>query len=224
MKSYDIKTKAYVMRRTNYGEADRILNIITPLGKMSVMAKGVRKLKSKLAGAVEMFCLSELNIHQGNSEIYTLTGAKMLKYYNQILTDYNKMELASEILKWANKYAEGTESEAFFEIVDESLGAINDGVSLSLVEGWVRINFLKNIGEEINLYRDNGGEKLSAEENYDWDSMERAFFKNPGGEFGADEIKLMRLMTTSKLKLVTRVKDADGKIEKILRLVRSLNH
>ena len=39
----DIKTKGYVIRRTNYGEADRILNIITPLGKLSAMAKGVRK-------------------------------------------------------------------------------------------------------------------------------------------------------------------------------------
>lgn len=46
----DVKTLAYVMRRTNYGEADRILNLITPEGKMSAIAKGVRKEKSKLAG------------------------------------------------------------------------------------------------------------------------------------------------------------------------------
>ena len=48
MQSKDIKTCAYVLRRTNYGEADRILNIITPLGKMSVIAKSVRKEKSNL--------------------------------------------------------------------------------------------------------------------------------------------------------------------------------
>ena len=43
----DIRTKAYVLRRTNYGEADRILNLITPEGKISVIAKGVLKEKSK---------------------------------------------------------------------------------------------------------------------------------------------------------------------------------
>ena len=51
----DIKTLAYVLRRTNYGEADRILNIITPNGKISAIAKGARKEKSKLAGGIEMF-------------------------------------------------------------------------------------------------------------------------------------------------------------------------
>ena len=53
----DIKTLAYVIRRTNYGEADRIINLITPEGKISAIAKGVRKekskLASKLAGATE---------------------------------------------------------------------------------------------------------------------------------------------------------------------------
>ena len=45
----DLKTLGIVLRRTNYGEADRILNLITPVGKVAAMAKGVRKEKSKLA-------------------------------------------------------------------------------------------------------------------------------------------------------------------------------
>ena len=61
----DIKTLGLVLRRTNYGEADRILNIITPTGKISAMAKGVRRARSKLAGGVEMFSLSEYVIHCG---------------------------------------------------------------------------------------------------------------------------------------------------------------
>ena len=45
----DLRTKAIVLRRTDYGEADRILNLITPQGKIAVIAKGVRKEKSKLS-------------------------------------------------------------------------------------------------------------------------------------------------------------------------------
>ena len=71
----DLKTKALVLRRTNYSEADRILNLITPEGKVSVIAKGVRKPKSKLAGSVEMFTLFEANLHFGRSEMGVLTGA-----------------------------------------------------------------------------------------------------------------------------------------------------
>ena len=50
--SRDKRTQAIVLRRTNYGEADRILQLLTPEGKKSVMAKGVRKEKSKLAGGI----------------------------------------------------------------------------------------------------------------------------------------------------------------------------
>lgn len=53
MKTY--RTQAVVLRRTNYGEADRILQLLTPDGRRSVMARGVRKEKSKLAGGVELF-------------------------------------------------------------------------------------------------------------------------------------------------------------------------
>lgn len=51
----DLHTRAIVLRRTNYGETDRILNLLTPEGKKSVLAKGVRREKSKLAGGIELF-------------------------------------------------------------------------------------------------------------------------------------------------------------------------
>ena len=87
----DIKTLAYVLRRTNYGEADRIINLITPEGKMSAIARGVRKEKSKLAGGIEMFSLIELNINRGKSELGVVTSARMLKYYDKLLMDFRRM-------------------------------------------------------------------------------------------------------------------------------------
>ena len=44
------KTLAIVLRRTDFGEADRIVNLLTPNGKQVAIARGVRKPKSKLAG------------------------------------------------------------------------------------------------------------------------------------------------------------------------------
>ena len=49
------RTEAIILRRTNYGEADRVISLITPdRGKISGIAKGVRKPKSKLAGGLEL--------------------------------------------------------------------------------------------------------------------------------------------------------------------------
>ena len=72
---YDIRTKAIVLRRTNYGEADRILNLLTEKGLISAIAHGVRKEKSKLAGGIELFCVSDITAHEGrNNSLHTLTS------------------------------------------------------------------------------------------------------------------------------------------------------
>ena len=218
----DIKTLAYVLRRTNYGEADRILNLITPAGKMSAIVKGVRREKSKLAGGVEMFSLVELVVHQGRGEIGVVTSAKMVKYHGNLVTDLARMELAGMILKKTSLAAEGKEAPDFFEIVRESLTELDAGADTRVVEAWFLINLLRVSGEEINLYRDASGARLAAGMLYDWDLVERAFVARGEGEFDENDIKLMRLMTTSKLALVRRVKDIDGRIDKILKIIRNV--
>ena len=96
----DLKTRAFVLRRTNYGETDRILNLLTPEGKISCLAKGVRKEKSKLAGGIELFTLSNVVVHRSQkSDLGLLTSAKMEIFYDQILKDLSNLELASNILK-----------------------------------------------------------------------------------------------------------------------------
>ncbi|MBQ9484658.1 DNA repair protein RecO [Candidatus Saccharibacteria bacterium] len=219
----DTKTLAYVLRRTNYGEADRILNLITPNGKISAIAKAARKEKSKLAGGIEMFSLIELNIHQGRGEIGVVTSARMLKYYDKLLADYARMELASFILKKINQAAEGSDSEELFKITDQSLAGLNKGMDLKLVESWFLINLLKNMGEEINLYRDLDGDKLDANLHYDWDGIEQAFIKNEHGDFGANEIKLLRLMSTAGLTVVNRIKDIETMLPTIEKVVKFKN-
>ena len=218
----DIRTLAYVLRRTNYGEADRILNIITPSGKKSVIAKSVRKEKSKLAGGVEMFSLVELNIHQGKSEMGLVTSARMIKYHSSLVTDFGRMELAAEILKKVSLAAEGAETGEFFEIVKQGLTELDDGADARVVKSWFIVKLLKASGEELNLYRDSSGAKLVAGTLYNWDAMEKAFCQHDNGTFNENDIKLLRLMTTSDLVLVRRVKNIGDNIDKILSFTRNM--
>lgn len=216
----DIRTLGYVLRRTNYGEADRILNLITPQGKISAIAKGVRKEKSKLAGGIEMFTLADFNIHLGRGEFGVITSAKMQKYYGNIVKDLNKMELAAMMLKKINKVAENSDNSDYFRIVDQSLAELDAGDNDMLVEAWFLMNLTKATGEEINLHRDINGEKLEIDARYFWDAMEGAFARNERGEFGADEIKMLRLMLATDLKVVRRVKVEEGILERIVRFAR----
>jgi len=219
----DVKTLAYVLRRTNYGEADRILNLITPNGKMSAIAKGVRKEKSKLAGGVEMFSLIELNVHRGKGEIGVVTSAKMLRYYNNIVSDFKKMELAALILRKVSLLAESSDNPEYFKIVDQSLACLDIDVDMKIVESWFWLNLLKASGEEINLYRDADGKKLLAESRYTWDAMATVFVENKSGDYDANDIKVLRLILTTDLKMVARIKNINEMMPKILRLIHTVN-
>lgn len=209
----DLKTHAFVLRRTNYGEADRIINLISPVGKIAVMAKGVRKPKSKLAGGIEMFSLTNVNLHFGKSEMAVLTGAKMEKFYGEILKDLTRMELASEMLKKINKASDSVDSAGFFEILKSGLSALDSGCDIRLVDAWFNLNLMKIVGEEVNLYRDIDGEQLKVDLKYSWDNMEMAFYPDDSGNIDANVIKILRLLISADLDVVRRIKHISNYVE-----------
>lgn len=217
----DLKTRAYVLRRTNYGEADRILNLITPVGKISAMAKGVRKPKSKLAGGIEMFSLIQVNLHFGKSDMAVLTSAKMITFCGEILKDLGRMELASEILKKISKASDAVDSPELFEIVDQSLNSLNAGFDVKLVEAWFLLNLARVMGEEINLYRDADGNKLDAELKYTWNNYEMVFCVDTEGVVDANTIKILRLLVSSELNTVVRIKNILAYLPLILEIAKA---
>lgn len=223
-KKNDIRTQGYVLKRTNYGEADRILNIITPFGKIVAIAKGVRKSKSKIAGGIEMFTLVDFNIHKGRSEFGIVTSAKLIKYYGEILKDYQRMELAGLILKKISQAAESSDSVEYFYITDQGLKGLNEGWNLNLIEAWFWLHLTQAMGEDVNLHRDISGKKLVVDQRYDFDSNMMAFYENEYGEYGADEIKMLRFMATAELRLAKKLKIDNEMIEKALGFARIVAH
>ena len=62
------RTDAIVLRRSDFGEADRLTTVYTPhLGKLRLLAKGVRRPVSKMAGHLELFTHARLLIAKGRS-------------------------------------------------------------------------------------------------------------------------------------------------------------
>ncbi|MBR3180791.1 DNA repair protein RecO [Candidatus Saccharibacteria bacterium] len=222
--SNDIRTHAIVLRRTNYGEADRIINFLTEQGPVSVIARGVRKEKSKLAGGVELFCMSEITVHKGlNNRLGILTSAKMLEHYNNIVYKLPELELASFVMKKIGGVAENSTSSEYFDLLHQILAALNAGVNPELVETWFWFNFAKTNGEQINLVKDAEGRKLDPYCFYVWDSTESALREQLGGNVGAEEIKIMRVMISSDLKTTSRLRDVVPRLPTILHIAKTIN-
>ncbi|HSE29843.1 MAG TPA: DNA repair protein RecO [Candidatus Saccharimonadales bacterium] len=190
------RTEAIILRRTNYGEADRILSIITPdRGKISVIAKGARRPKSKLAGGLELFAVCDINTIEGRGDLAVVTGAQIKQFYGaKILQDYDRMQFAYEILKQINKASETVTSPEFYQLLKSSLASLEDlRISHGLVEVWFKLNLGHLLGEGVNLETDSDGELLSSDQKYDYDQSTVTFFKNSNGRFTGDHIKFLRL-------------------------------
>jgi len=74
-----LKTEAVVLRSIRYGEADRILHLYTlDQGRLSAIAKGSRRPNSRFGGRLEPFFRLRLDLHQGRSDLLTVTGAQTI--------------------------------------------------------------------------------------------------------------------------------------------------
>lgn len=219
----ELRTKAIVLKRTNYGETDRILTILTPQGKKAAIAKAVRKEKSKLAGAVEPFSLTELNLHEGKGELLIVTGARVEKFYSNLLKDFTRLEVASEILKRVIKASELVDSAEYFEITRQCLEALNMNADTETVLTWFYLNVVKAGGGEMNLHFDTDGNALEENGRYVWDYTEGAMRKDAAGKIGGNEIKMLRLMLAAKLSLVLKVSGTKEMMPELLYIAKTLN-
>jgi DNA repair protein RecO (recombination protein O) len=82
------KTEAVVLRSFRLGEADRVLHLYTlDRGRVGAVAKGIRKTKSRFGGRLEPLSHVELMLHQGSSDLHTVTGAQLLDSHHESRED-----------------------------------------------------------------------------------------------------------------------------------------
>jgi DNA repair protein RecO (recombination protein O) len=91
-----VKTEAVVLRSMRYGEADRILHVYTPhRGRVSAIAKGVRRASSRFGGRLEPFFRLHLDLHEGRGELLTVTGAHTVAGYPRLREDAAALDAAA---------------------------------------------------------------------------------------------------------------------------------
>lgn len=124
MRSY--KTEAIVIKRKNYGEADRILTVFTKnKGKISIIAKGVRKINSRRSSHIELLNHSVIGIYEGKMPI--LTEAETLSHYTVLKSDLQKAGMAFYICELVDGLlAEHQENRAVFSLIQNTLSKLEN--------------------------------------------------------------------------------------------------
>lgn len=220
MKTY--RTKAIVLRRTNYGEADRILQLITPDGRRSVMARGVRKEKSKLAGGIELFALSDVVLGEGKGQLGVLTSAKLDQFYRHILEDYDRLQVGYQAIRLVAKASEAVDEPEWFDLLQETLMGLDAmTIPLPMVEAWFYLRYAALLGHELNLELDTNGEKLESDASYRYDAGDQGLRRVENGELTSEHIKLMRLIASRPLKVLIQIGGVGALLPEVLATIRT---
>lgn len=217
-------TRGIVLNRLNFAEADRIIVLLTPdHGKIRVLARGVRKIKSKLAGGIELFSQSNITFIKGRGEIGTLVSSRLIKNYGQIVKDLDRTNLGYEFLKYVERITEDGAGEEYYQPLILAFGALNEDQSINLIELWFIMQLLKISGHRPNLETDSIKKKLNSEHKYTFDLDAMTFTSSLGAPYSANHIKLLRLAAqTSNPDKLNQIQKAEKPINESLQLAKSM--
>lgn len=220
-----VVTIGIVLSRTDFDEAARILTVLTPdQGKVRLLARGARKVKSKLAGGIELFSVNDISFIKGRGEMKTLTSSRLQKHYKHIVKDIDRTMFGYEVLKIINRATEDAVGEEYFELLSYTLEAIDDAkVELDQIRLWFYLQLLKLGGHSPNLKTDVHKNPLDEKKKYIFNSDKMAFSPSSSGRYNSHHIKLLRLGLGLKSPIsLKNVNDSSKVTASCLQLAKSM--
>ena len=151
------KTEAIVLRSMNLGEADRVLTVLTPrLGKLRVIAKGVRRTRSRIGGALEPFSDVQLVLAVGRT-FDVVTSSSLEDPHLGLRNDLHSTAAAWYVIELADRFCEGAaDSHEAFRLLAQALSALDAppaDVTREVVARWFELALLDGMGFRPELAR-----------------------------------------------------------------------
>ena len=126
-----LKTEAIVLRSIRYGEADRMLHLYTPnRGRLSAIAKGVRRARSRFGGRLEPFFRCNLVLYEGRSDLLTVTSVETLAGHPHLREDARALDVASRACDAVGRiFGDGEPHEGVYHLLANELALLDAGAS-----------------------------------------------------------------------------------------------
>jgi DNA repair protein RecO (recombination protein O) len=144
------------MRTMDLGEADRVLTVLTPrLGKLRVIAKGVRRPRSRIGGGLQPFSDVQLVLAVGRT-FDVVTSTSLEDPHLGLRNDLHSTAAAWYVVELADRFCEGAaDSHEAFRLLAQALSALDAGseVSREVVARWFELHLLEAMGFRPELTR-----------------------------------------------------------------------
>ena len=222
----NFKTPGIVIKQINFGEADRILTILTErFGKIKAIAKGVRKIRSHMGGSLELFMLTDLQLHEGKT-FYIVTGALICHDFPRLHSDLQKTAKAFFLGELVDKFLEERQkADEVYDLFCSALEEVDEGLPGPLIQAF-ELKIIEASGFKPELHDCVHCKKKIVAGNNFWDKNEggvicdecnQAF--HHGHPISDQTIKLLRFILDNKSKTLAKLKlkvEIESETDKVL--------
>ncbi len=229
------RTKGFFLAKKERGESDYIFTVYTEdFGKLEVLGKAIRKIKSKLRSGAELFYLSEIEFIQGKT-YKTLTDALLIENFPNIRKDLEKLETVSSMCQTLQDFVSGEEKDDHvWNLLSEVMAELEKPGSRIFEAGliydyffWNLVSILgyrpelyscclcqkKPVPEELFFSFETGGVLCSSCSGKAEDSL----------EIGADAVKIIRLILKKDVQTLSRLKFDPANMKMLKKLSECYN-
>jgi DNA repair protein RecO (recombination protein O) len=126
MKPRTYTLNAFILKRKNYHEADKIITVFSQeKGRVTLIAKGIRKISSRRAGTLELFNNAILQIAKSRGDIDIITEVSLNTSYSSFSQDFEKTNIAYQLTELVDKFTfENQENLELFELLQKAFDFI----------------------------------------------------------------------------------------------------
>jgi len=220
------QTEAIVLRRTDFGEADRLLTVLTPgRGKLRLIAKGARKPASRKSGHVELFSYGRYLVAVGH-DLDIVTQAETIEPFLPLHEDLLRATYAYYVAELTDAFTpEQDENQALFALLKEAMGWLAATDNLPLAARYYEIHMLGLAGYQPQLFACGGCKKaLEPETNYFSPAQGTVFCPRCGrertdaAEVSANALKVLRFLQTRDWETCRLLRLGPGTLAEVERL------
>lgn len=149
------KVEGIVIRATDYGEGNRILTVLTKQsGKMSMMARGAKKPKSRFAALSQPFTCAEFVIFRSSSRAMgTINSGELIHSHHTLREDLMLSAYAAYMAELVNRLT--TDGDVIPGLYDQLLAAfraLEEGKDAEILTHVIEMNMLAVAGFMPELY------------------------------------------------------------------------
>jgi len=147
------RTEAIVLKRADFGEADRLLTLYTPgLGKLRVIAKGIRRPTSRKSGHLELFAHSQLLIAKGRN-LDIITQAETITAFKPLRHDLLRLTYAYYVAELVDRFTEeGEDNRPLYDLLLATMTRLAEDPEPILAVRFFEVHLLGLMGYQPQLF------------------------------------------------------------------------